>query len=59
MIDWKKVLTSKTIWLGVLMCVAAIIEYAAGLPAGTSLLQAVSGILTVIIRFLTKDSLTK
>ncbi len=59
MIDWGKFLTSKTIWLGVLMILAAIVEYIAGLPSGTSILQAISGCLTIVIRFLTNDSLIK
>ncbi len=56
-IDWGKVLTSKTIWLGVLMGLAAIMEYIAGLPAGTSIAQAIFGGLTIVIRFLTNDAL--
>ena len=59
MIDWKKVITSKTIWLGVLMIVAALFEYAAGLPPGTTWVQGISGALTIVVRFLTNDSLTK
>ncbi len=59
MIDWAKVVTSKTVWLGVLMMIAAILEYLAGLPANTSAIQAISGILTILVRFLTNDSLTK
>lgn len=58
-IDWGKVLTSKTIWVGVLMVLAAIVEYIAGLPAGTSIIQAISGCLTIIVRFLTKDAVIK
>ena len=57
MIDWGKVITSKTVWLGVLMVLGAIAEYLAGLPAGTSVAQAISGIFTIIIRFVTSDSL--
>ncbi len=59
MIDWSKVITSKTVWLGILMMGAAIAEYIAGLPAGTSVAQGISGILAILVRFLTKDSLTK
>ena len=57
MIDWGKVLTSKTVWLGVLMILAACVEFYAGLPPGATWTQVVSGVLTIIIRFLTKDSL--
>lgn len=53
----KKWWMSKTFWLGVLMIVAAAIEYIAGLPAGTSAIQAVSGVLTIIIRFLTNTAI--
>ncbi len=58
-IEWGKVLTSKTVWLGILMIVAALLEYYNGLPAGTSWGQGIFGALTIVIRFLTKDSLTK
>ena len=51
--DWWK---SKTIWLGILMIVAAILEYIGGLPAGTTAIQAVSGVLTIIVRFLTNTA---
>ena len=56
---WGKVFTSKTFWLGVLMILAAIVEYVFGLPAGTSWVQALSGILAIIIRFLTNDALVQ
>lgn len=56
-IEWGKVLTSKTVWLGVLMVAAAILEYLNGLPVGTSGSQAIFGCLTILIRFLTNDSL--
>ena len=58
-LDWGKILTSKAVWLGVLMIGAAIAEYIAGLPANTSIAQGISGVLTVVVRFLTKDSLLK
>jgi len=58
-IEWGKVLTSKTVWLGVLMILAAVIEYIAGLPAGTTVVQGISGVLAIIVRFLTKDALTR
>ena len=50
--------TSKTIWLGALMILAAIMEYIAGLPAGTSIVQAISGALTIIVRLLTSQSIS-
>ncbi len=58
-ISWGKVLTSKTVWLGVLMIAAGVVEFIAGLPPGATWTQIVSGILAIIIRFLTKDSLLK
>ncbi len=57
-IEWGKVFTSKAIWLGFFMVVTAIVEYIAGLPPETTIIQAVSGVLAIIIRFLTNDSLT-
>ena len=56
-IQWGKVLTSKTVWLGVLMLAGAIAEYIAGAPPGTSIAQGISGILTIVVRFLTTDAL--
>ena len=54
----KKWWTSKAVWLGILMVLAAILEYAGGLPAGTSVVQAISGVLTIIIRFLTNTAIS-
>ena len=48
--------TSKTIWLGVLMILAAICEYIAGLPANTTLIQGISGIMTIIVRTITNTA---
>ena len=59
MIAWGKVITSKTIVLGVLMIGAAILEYWVGLPTGTSVAQGIFGALTIVIRFLTNDSLIR
>ena len=50
---------SKGVWLGVLVVVFGIAEYIAGLPAGVSIPTIVAGCLEVIIRFLTKQGLTK
>jgi hypothetical protein len=49
---WK----SKMVWLGILMIIAAALEYIAGLPAETPVIQAISGVLTIIIRFLTNTA---
>ena len=49
---------SKSVWLGVLMVLAAVIEYLAGLPAGTSAIQAVSGALTIAVRLITNSGIS-
>ena len=56
-IDWGKVLTSKTVWLGVLIVAGGIAEYIAGLPAEASIPTIIAGCLSIIVRFLTNDSL--
>ncbi len=56
-IDWGKTLTSKTMFLGLFMLLTALIEYWAGLPGAVTLPQAISGVFTIITRFLTKDGL--
>lgn len=53
--SWYK---SKTVWLGILIVAGGIAEYIAGLPAGASIPTIIAGIIAVIVRFLTKDSLT-
>ncbi len=58
-IDWGKTLTSKTVLLGTLMIAAGIAEYIAGLPPAAPLAQIVSGVLAVVVRFVTNDSLLK
>ena len=51
----KKWWASKTVWLGVLIVAGGIAEYIGGLPAETSIPLMVAGILTIIVRFLTKQ----
>lgn len=51
---WK----SKLFWLGVLQIAAAALEYIAGLPPETSIAQAISGILTIILRFATSQPIS-
>lgn len=58
-INWGRVLTSKTVWLGVLVVLAGIFEYIAGVEPGASITTIIAGCLGVIIRFLTSDSLMK
>jgi len=55
----KKWYLSKSVWLGVLICIGGVAEYVAGLPAGVSISTMVAGILGVIVRFLTKEGVTK
>lgn len=55
----KKWWKSKTFWLGILMCVAAVAEYLAGLPVGASVVQMISGILTIVVRFVTSQPIGK
>ena len=50
---WK----SKTFWLGVAMVVGSIAEYINGLPVEVSTAQLVSGILTIVMRFLTNQGI--
>ncbi len=59
MINWGKILTSKTVWLGVLIVAGGIAEYIAGLPPGASVPTIIAGCLSIIVRFLTTDSLTE
>ena len=46
---------SRTVWLGVLEIAGGIAEFIAGLPAEASAATIVAGIVTIIIRFLTKQ----
>ncbi len=58
-IDWGKTLTSKTVWLGVLTVLAGIMEYLNGVPATASTGTVIVGVLGIVIRFLTNDSIVK
>jgi hypothetical protein len=58
-IDWGKVISSKTMWLGVLIIAGGIAEYLGNIPAGASIGTIVAGCITIIIRFLTTDSVIK
>jgi ABC-type Mn2+/Zn2+ transport system permease subunit len=58
-IDWGKTLTSKAVWLGLLTVLAGIIEYLANVPPTASIGTIIVGCLTIVIRFLTKDPITK
>lgn len=55
----KKWYTSKAVWLGVIMCSAAIGEFLAGLPPTAAITQIVSGILTIVARFVTSEPITQ
>ena len=54
----KSWLKSKTNWLGILMILAAVLEYYNGLPVGTTVAQAAFGVLTIIIRAFTNTSIS-
>lgn len=56
-IDWGKVISSKTVWLGVLEILVGIFSYLDSVPAGTRIGVIIAGCITIIIRFLTNDSL--
>jgi hypothetical protein len=51
--------SSKTFWLGVLIVIGGIAEFIAGVPAGASIPTIIAGCLSVIIRFLTGQPITK
>ena len=58
-IQWGKILTSKTLWLNVIAVVIFIIQSLQGkawLPAEYQAI--ILGVLNMIVRFLTNDSLT-
>ncbi len=55
----KKWWTTKTFWLGVLMCLGAIGEFLAGLPPAATIPQMISGIFTIIMRFFTSEPVTQ
>lgn len=57
--DWGKIVTSKTVWLGILTILVGIVEYLNGVPVGASTGTILVGIIGIVIRFLTKDSLIK
>ncbi len=60
MIDWGKVLTSKTLWLNVLAIALFIVQFAGGhawIPAEAQAL--ILGVLNMVVRFMTTDALTK
>ena len=48
---------SKSVWLGVLIVAGGIAEYLAGVPAGAAIGTIVAGCLSVIVRFLTTNSI--
>ena len=58
-VNWGRVLTSKTVWLNTIACVIAIIQVLSGEAWFDPKLQSlILGILNVLVRFLTNDSLT-
>ena len=55
-INWGKVLTSKTMWLGVAIVGGGIAEYLGGIAPGVSVGTMIAGCLTIVVRYLTTDS---
>lgn len=55
----KKWYKSKAVLLGVIMILAAVAEYIAGLPAEATIAQAISGVMTIIVRIVTSKGLLK
>lgn len=55
--ETKKWWQSKSVWLGVLIVAGGIAEYLGGLPAGVSIPTALAGCLTIVVRFLTNQSI--
>lgn len=51
---WK----SKTFWLGVAIAIGGIAEFLTGVPEGAAISTVVAGVLSVIVRFLTTQSIT-
>ena len=58
-VETKKFWQSKTFWLGVIVCLGGVAEFLAGVEPGASLATVIAGVLTVIVRFLTKTQVTK
>ena len=48
---WK----SKGFWLGIIITLGGVAEYLSGLPIEASVSTIVAGVLSVVIRFLTKQ----
>ncbi len=53
----KKWYLSKSVWVGVLIVLGGIAEFWMGLPTGASVATIVAGVITVILRFVTKQSI--
>ena len=54
----KKWYCSKSLWLGVIICAGGVAEYLAGLPAEASISTIIAGVMTVIVRFVTKQPIS-
>jgi hypothetical protein len=53
----KKWWQSKIFWLGIAQILASIAEYIGGLPAGATIVQLVTGILTIVLRFFSNSAI--
>jgi hypothetical protein len=52
--EWWK---SKSIWLGVLIVLGGIGEYLSGVPEGASVSTMIAGVLSIIVRYFTNQSI--
>ncbi len=60
MIDWGKVISSKTLWLNVIAIVLFIVQFAGGHAWINPEWQAlILGVLNMVVRFMTTDALTR
>ena len=55
----KKWWKSKSLWLGVIIVLGGVAEYLVALPPGVAMPTIIAGILTIVVRFLTKESIGK
>jgi hypothetical protein len=58
-IDWGKTLTSKLVWTGIIEVLIGIFGYLATIPEGARAMAVIAGCLTILFRFLTKDTIVK
>ena len=59
MINGKKWYRSKTVWVAIFAILSALVQYLAGLPASTSVSQAIMGSLMLVFRLISNSALLK